>query len=649
MFPAANAATGPDANLCPGATAALSANGGTTYSWSPAAGLDNASAQNPNASPASSTHYTVTVTDANGCKDTASVWAFLRPNPVPGAMDSTANGCLAPSGTLTMHTPSVGTAPFTYALNGGAPQASNTFTGLATGTYTITVTDAFGCSASDDGNVLQAAPPVVGAIDSTDAGCTVANGTLTMQTPTGTGPFTYSLNGGTAQASNVFTGLTPGNYTITVHDANGCSASGDGNVLQAASPVAGSVNSTATACTSNTGTITMQSPGGGLAPFSYALNGGAYQSSNVFSGQGVGTYTVTVKDANGCTATGTTSIVMQNAPTINGITATTATCTAANGSVTAALPSGGTPPYTYHVNSATSQTSPTITGLTAGLYTLTVTDVSGCSDTDTITVPQHLDVLAVDTATLHSTVCGDPPTGSITNILAHGGTGPYTYSNNGGLSFQSSNSYTNLAGANYSVLIKDANGCLSPSNNFFIGSDIHVQAAFTTSPLSGPAPLTVVLQNTSTGANHYIWTYPDSTGITPFSTAATPAAQFYPNPGVQLVQLVAYNNVIGCSDTAWFAINVFEPTQLTIPNILTPNGDGVNDEFKMSGTSFKNFDVTIFDRWGKKVKDFGGDLNTAKWTPSGVSDGTFFYVIVATSLDDSQQEFSGFIQIVDAK
>jgi gliding motility-associated-like protein len=727
MFPAANAGTGPDVNVCPGATAPLSASGGVSYAWSPAAGLDNASAQNPNASPASATHYTVTVTDANGCKDTASVWALLRPNPVPGNIDSTANGCLAPSGTLTMQTPSVGTAPFTYALNGGTSQASNTFTGLATGTYTITVTDAYGCSASDDGTVLQAAPPVVGAIDSTAAGCTVANGTLTMQSPTGTGPFTYSLNGGTAQASNVFTGLTTGNYTITVIDANGCSASDDGNVpqaappvvgvidstaagctvangtltmqtptgtgpftyslnggtaqtsnaftglttgtytltvidangcsasddasvLQAAPPVAGSVSSTATACISNTGTVTMQAPTGGSAPFTYSLNGGAYQTSNVFSSLGVGTYTVTVKDANGCTATGTSNVSMQNAPSLSGSTATTATCTAANGSVTAASPVGGTPPYTYHVNATAPQTSPSISGLTAGVYTLTVTDASGCSDTDTITVPQHLDTLVIDTALAHSTICGEAPTGNVTGIVVAGnGTAPYTYSNNGGTTFQSSGTFNSLAGGIYALQVKDANGCLSPAYGIFVGADIHVQAGFTTSPDAGPAPLTVTLQNTSTGANHYIWSYPDSTVITPFSTATTPPAQYYSNPGVQLIQLIAYNNIPACADTAWFAITVFEPTQLTIPNILTPNGDGVNDVFKLSGTSFKHFDVNVFDRWGKKVTTFDGDLTTARWTPSGVSDGTFFYIIVATSLDDSKQEFSGFLQIVDAK
>src|SRR6202007_2962464 len=140
-------------------------------------------------------------------------------------------------------------APFMYVLNGGTPQSSNAFTGLTPGNYTITVTDFYGCSGSDDATVLQALSPIVGHIDSTAAGCTVANGTLTMQTPTGNPPYAYMLNAGTPQASNTFTGLTVGNYTITVIDVNGCTASDDASVIQSLPPIVGHIDSTATGCT----------------------------------------------------------------------------------------------------------------------------------------------------------------------------------------------------------------------------------------------------------------------------------------------------------------------------------------------------------------------------------------------------------------
>lgn len=648
MFTLPTASAGTDVNICPAGTAVLNGTGGGTYLWLPSASLDNATLQTPTSSASVLTQYTLTVTDGNGCKDTASVWAFPRPNPVSGVIDSTLNGCLVPSGSLTVNTPTVGTAPFLYSINGGPTQASNVFTGLAAGNYTLTVTDAYGCSGSDDANVIQALPPVVGTIDSTAAGCTAANGTLTMNTPTGSAPFAYALNGGTPQISNVFSGLAVGNYTITVIDANGCSASDDASVLQALPPVAGQVDSTATGCTVSNGSVTMQAPTGGLAPYSYVLNGGASQASPIFTGLGVGTYTITVTDANGCTAFDEASVIQQDAPVMNGLTATTAICTAANGSINVTIPTGGTLPYTYSVNGGAGQASPVLTSLVTGSYTVTVTDASGCVDSDVITVPQQLDVITLDSAQINSTVCGATPSGSI--ILSpdsvHGGTSPYTYSNNGGTTFQASTTFSNLASANYPIIVKDANGCLSTGISLFVGANITANAAFTTTPISGPYPLDVTLLNTSTGATNYIWDFGNG-GAT--STAFNPPVQTYTVAGIYVISLTAYNNDPACASTTYYGITVFDPPVLTIPNIITPNGDGLNDEFKLSGSNFKHLDITIFDRWGREVTSFEGDINTAVWKPTGVSAGTYFCTIKATSLDESKTDFTGFIQILDPK
>ncbi|MBK6833457.1 MAG: gliding motility-associated C-terminal domain-containing protein [Bacteroidetes bacterium] len=550
-------------NICPADFALPVASGGTSFSWLPALGLSSTSVANPSANPTLQTQYTVTVTDASGCSDTASVWVTPRPTPVAGIVNSTETSCVASTGTLTMDLPTIGTAPFTYALNSGTAQSSNTFISLSAAVYTITVVDAFGCSVDANANVVQAPNPIPGVITSSQSACASSTGSLTMAAPSsGNSPFVYSLNGAVVQASNLFNSLAPANYTITVVDANGCSASDTASVYQQASPVITNVTNIQSICTAANGSITVQNVSGGVAPYTYSLNGGATQASNVFS------------------------------------------------------------------------------NIVAGSYTVTVIDAGGCVDTELNTVTSNSGTLAVDSIAITNTSCGSA-NGSASVQLPIGGTSPFTYSING-TTYQNSNTFNSLAGINYTLYVKDANGCVA-SQLITVPTVNMVNAAFAASASSGVAPLSVDLTNTSTGATNYIWTFGNGAS----NVTTLNASSVYSTPGTYTVTLVAYNNIPVCSDTAISTIVVFDAPLLVVPNIVTPNGDGINDEFKLIGTNIKSIEVLIINRWGNKVAEYSGGIETI-WKPT-VNDGTYFYSIKSTSIDDTVTQYNGYLTIIDAK
>jgi hypothetical protein len=216
-----------------------------------------------------------------------------------------------------------GGSGFTYSVNGGAFQSGTTFTGLPAGSYSITAKNSNGCTGS--ATVTITAPPnpcngvtitVTGSVTNpTGAGAT--NGSIAASASGGTGPYTFSNNGGAFQSSGTFSNLAAGSYTITARTAAGCTGSATFNLADPnlCSGVTININNATTnsvPCGGPGGSITV-SASGGLAPYTYSINGTSFQTSNVFSNLTNGSYSVVVRDANSCSGTsGATAI--NNAP-----------------------------------------------------------------------------------------------------------------------------------------------------------------------------------------------------------------------------------------------------------------------------------------------------------------------------------------------
>lgn len=399
--------------------------------------------------------YTVTVKDVNGCANTASITLTNTNGPQLSYTNTNAT-CGSNTGTVTASATG-GTSPYQYSINNGATyQTNNFFTGLIAGTYTLTVKDANNCVNSLLVNITTSPAVFVTAIPAS-ATCGLNNGSITAFGSGGTPPLQYSINGNIYQPSNIFNALTPGTYTVYVKDANGCFATTVVTVSNFPAPTV-TATTTGALCNNANGRITATGIGG-LAPLQYSIDGISFQPGNIFTGLAAGTYTITVKDASGCTGTTTVSVASTGGPAVTA-NSTVSACSSNTGSITISA-SGGTPSYQYSINGTTYQAGSTFTSLAAGNYVAYVRDAAGCIGTFPVVVANTAgpSISAIPTPTSCNANDG------IITITAGGGTPGYQYSIDG-VNYIAGNVFGGLASGNYTAYVKDANGCIKSAAVF---------------------------------------------------------------------------------------------------------------------------------------------------------------------------------------
>ncbi|MCX7607122.1 MAG: gliding motility-associated C-terminal domain-containing protein, partial [Bacteroidia bacterium] len=376
-----------------------------------------------------------------------------------------------------------------------------------------------------------------------------SDGSVTVSVSGGTPPYAYSLNGGPYQASPTFGGLSAGSYTITVRDANGCTAVQNVVVTEPAALAFGAPLITPVRCNGEmNGSITVTVTGG-TPPYQYSLNGGALQNSPTFSGLAAGTYTITVQDVNGCTATSSVTVTEPPVLTFT-FSVTNALCHGENGTITF-QPSGGVGGYEYGVNGVYG-TNPAVS-LPAGTYTLTVRDANGCVTTpQTATITQPTALLG-SVSNLVPATCRESADASVT-LTATGGTpspAGYTFTWSSHPQYSGA-SVTGLAPGDYTVVVQDGNGC-TDTIRFSIPYRSYVDAAIQPVQVQGCVPLVVswVAFPAGIGPYTYQWTLGDGTVATD-----SVVQHVYPVQGSYGVTLVI-RNADGCADTATATANAF--------------------------------------------------------------------------------------------
>lgn len=243
-------------------------------------------------------NYTYTVEDSSGCAVSGSV-DLISSTVINSSVNLlTENACAGDQTASIEVLPASGNAPYSFSINNGASQPSNTFVNLGAGTYNIGILDANGCTAQIE-YVVSAPQPIIVNLIPTMISCNSANdGMLSSQVTGGTSPYSYELNG-VVSSNVVFNNLAPGTYTLLATDANGCQQSFTSTIIEP-DPLVLTAN--ATVANANDGSISM-SASGGNSPYSYSIDGNAYYSGSFFSNLSVGTYTCYVKDNNGCITT----------------------------------------------------------------------------------------------------------------------------------------------------------------------------------------------------------------------------------------------------------------------------------------------------------------------------------------------------------
>lgn len=405
-----------------------------------------------------------------------------------------------------------------------------------------------------------------------------ANGQVTLTPSGGTAPLSYSKDGTNFQASPIFSGLSPTNYTFTIKDANGCTntaAIGLPNTpdITFSSPIVSNYNGYGVSCQAGAGSSDGQiafTVTGGTPAYGYVWK----NSSNVTVGSSAtlssvvpaGSYSLTVTDINGCPKT-SSSVPISAPPALTAglLSSTNPTCNGGTGQINLASATG-TGSVTYSVSpSLPSSPQPVGTPITLVpaniLYTVTIKDANNCTaPAGTVTLSQPA-AIGVSNAIV-SPSCFGGNNGSIT-VTATNGVGALQYSRDGGSTFQTSNVFnTGISSGAYSIVVKDANGCLSPTTIAVVSQPSAVAGTIAT-----PPPFTCF--NTGNSANLNLtpsggtagYTFLWSTGATTEDISITLGLSLSSNYSVTITDSK------GC--TANRSITVTQPSQLTSTAIST--------------------------------------------------------------------------------
>jgi PKD repeat protein len=422
---------------------------GYTYSWAPLGGTG------ATASSLAAGSYTCTMTDANGCTRNKN-FLVTQPPPlasVPSQSDVTCNGGTDGSATVVA---SGGTPGYTYswAPSGGSAATASS---IAAGNYTCTIVDLNGCSMQQTFTITEPLPIIL-SMSGSDENCNSTDGTATATPSQGNAPYTYLWAPG-AQTSQQITNLSAGTYTCTVTDATGCSTMNTfvvNNIGCGGPPVAAFSGTPTTVCSGSTVAFTDLSTNTPTS-WTWSFPGGTPSGSNAqhpaitYSTPGTYDVTLTASNASGSDPVNIVGYITVVAPPSAGGSVTHVSCFGGNDGAIDLTPSGNSP-FTF-AWSPSGQTTEDRTGLSNGSYSVTVTDVNGCTFQTSFGVNQPIALSRIMSKTDASCANND---GTAT-AAPSGGTAPYTYVwAPGG---QTTQTATGLSSGTYTCTITDANGC----------------------------------------------------------------------------------------------------------------------------------------------------------------------------------------------
>jgi len=607
--------------------------------------------------------YSVTITDGEGCTATATatltdpmaiVLVCAQQNPVSTIDGSDGSATVQISG---------GTAAYTVTWSGAASGSQNqptagiaTISGLIAGTYNIIVTDDNGCTQTCSFNIGSSDCDLTASAVGTNPGCNgQATGSIELTVTGETGDLTFEWNDNTLDGTKDPTGLSAGTYSVTITDGTGCMAATSITLSDPAALVLVCTQQNPVSTNDGSdGSATVQISGG-TAPYTVTWSGAASGSQNqsvagiaTISGLIAGTYNILVTDENGCSQTCSFIIGSANCNLAATAVGTNPGCNGqATGSIALTV-TGETGALTFDWNDNTLDGTKDPTGLSMGAYSVTITDGAGCiaNASVVLTEPGALSFAASGIAAN----CLDPLNGSISITLAEGGIPPYEVSYDGN-SFSGIGVLPSLivdvVPGNYTLTLQDDNDCIietqvtvseAPIYTLDLGPDLYVNLGDSVR-LEGLANFTI---------DSVVWT------PTEFLNDITAPVTFS-SPKVSIAyQLVAFDEN-GCSaeNTVW--VYVEQRSGIFIPNAFSPNGDGINDQFKIYGDdkvkSIRSF--RVFDRYGSNVfmiTNVAPDDPIAGWDGSHrgqmVDLGVYIYFAEIEFFDGHVEKVSGEVTVI---
>lgn len=633
IYPISSVNAGADISICFGASATLNATGTGNFQWSPSSGLSCASCPNPIANPTSTTTYTVTLTDANSCTNTD--WVTVTVNPLPVPAPGPVPGYICPGFSDTIFASGGIIYSWSPASSLSNPNISNPVaTPSVTTVYTVTVTDANGCVNSDTLLMLVAAK--VPTFAGNDASICLGQTSVTLggnpTSPNGT-YYTWSPSAGlsnTTVANPIASPTITTTYIVTTTNDT-CSGSDTVTVFVNPVPVV-SAGTDATICLNSS--VVLNASGGAGYLWTPAAGLNNPNVSNPVASPSVSTqYTCTITDANGCTNLDTVLIIVLPLPSANAGSdvsicyGDSASLNAQGGIVYSWSPSAGlnNPNISNPVSWTTANTN----------YTVTVTDVNGCVNIDSVAVfvwnlPSI--VVSADTG-----IC----LGTSVTLNAQGGVS-YSWFPSSGLSDSliATPVVSPTGTITYYVVGTDVNGCKN-MDSVTVSVNPTPIADFGYTLFPECEGLEIKFLDSSLNTTGWFWNFGSGT-----STLQNPVYNFSYQSSF-IVTLVALNPP--CSDTVSRPITVNDISAYMLTqkvNVFTPNNDGINDCFRIvNGGKYEGCaELTVYDRWGVPV--FHSAYSGMCWdgrTTAGelVTEGTYFYI-----LDLNEVQLKGFVTVI---
>lgn len=642
----------------------VSVNGGTapyTYLWSNSATTQNLANLGAGT-------YTLTITDANSCTATLSA-SVTEPSALTISTDIVQNvSCFGGNDAKIEVSIAGGTAPYTYQWSDGTNiiATSKNLQNVATGTYTLTVTDANACTQVSMAYNITEPAQLQGNISTTDVLCFGGMGSASVTATGGTAPYTYLWSNFDNTANN--TNIPAGEVSVIITDANGCSIQLFDTIQGPTQALEAMVVSTqAVTCFGSTDGAVDVAVSGGTTPYTYLWSNNA--TTEDLNGVAAGTYTLTITDGNACTTTIAVEIESP-AAMISTMAVTDAKCYGEQtGSIVVGC-SGGTAPYIYNWNTTPAQTGVLAVNLEGDkTYTVTITDANGCIKIDSAMVNQPVEMSITTEPT--SVSCLSSANGKV-SVSVQGGAQPLQYELNGFL--QADSVFDNLDVGNYIVFVEDNKGCTAEAS-FAIsgvsGASVDLQGAgndlnFVSDNLyivRGEAvSLNAEVLNGNNPITAYNWT---PSAIDATSSQQTPV--FSPTDNVTItVEVLEDINGDVCAIFDTLKVFVSQEKLSFVPNAFSPNNQGQNNFFEINVLGAKNLNVQIFDRWGEMVFNNPTQTNgpnnvndpslTDGSNPRGAWDGkykgedaptgTYVYQIEVTYFDDTKETLSGTLTLI---
>lgn len=546
--------------------------------------------------------------------------------------------------------------PISYNWNGFPADTDSILNNIPSGNYSLTVTDANGCIETQSATVVSSGNVINTTADIENVSCANGNDGEIILNPTGGAPdydFDWENN---ISNSNTAVDLTAGTYNVTITDANGCAVNFEFNITQPQPLTIDIQNIVPVLCNGGSnGQATAIVNGGTM---NYDILWSNFESGNFADALNAGNFSVTVTDANGCTATDNASMT-EPQPYVVTVNTTQPSCNGGNDGEGIAIVSGGTPDYNY-VWSQSNLTGSSVNNLSAGQQSVTVTDANGCIQTQNFNLLQPTAIQANFTVT--DDVCGDSLATGALSVTVNGGTPGYQYA---WLNQTSTSSIqSNLNNGTYSVTVTDDNGCIEtfngtvgtieiPSALFVIDSLIMVNDT-----VEGYIPLNLNILDLSQYNSQVEYNWGDGD----FSEISAGLATNH------LFDSLGYFNVTmnitgpgGCTDSRDFVVLVYDYAELTSFNVFSPNGDGDNDVYRVSCENFnggfyydcgeftvEKFTGTIFNRWGNVVYEWS-NVNKGwdgKINGNPAAEGQYLFIGNIKMYDGTSYDFQEWLTLM---